>query len=84
MFNSITRRPCWTSKIPLFLLISILILATACKQKAGSGQNVNKTTAVETGIHRLDTMLFSTPNTVEINPDSLIRKPVKGRRWLPT
>ncbi|MCK4466512.1 MAG: hypothetical protein KAU83_12445, partial [Bacteroidales bacterium] len=79
MFNSITRRPCLTSKIPLFLLISILILATACKQKKGTRKTGNNIGMAETGIHRIDTMLFSTPNTVEINPDSLIRKPVKGR-----
>ena len=79
MFNSITPRPCVTSKIPLLLVISILILAFACKQKKGPGQTGNNTGMAETSIHRIDTMLFNTPNTVEINPDSLIKKPVKGR-----
>ena len=80
LFHSITRRPSVVRIIAQFFLISLIIFTAACKEKTGTDQTVDITDKAQTNIHRLDTMLLSTPNTVEINPDSLIRKPVKGRR----
>ena len=63
----------------LFLTVGLSVVAMACNQKGDNRPGKATRGDNETGAHWLDTMLLSTPNTGEINPDSLTRLERKGR-----
>ncbi len=63
----------------LLLIVCAANLTSSCSQQR-KRYEVESRVVGESRIHRLDTMLFSIPNTVEINPDSLTRNPVQEKR----
>ena len=79
LFDAVSKRIPIGKIVPHILLPVFVLFAASCKQKA-TQSTVENGDLAETAIHRLDTMLFSTPNTIEIHQDSLIRKPVREKK----
>ena len=65
--------------ILLFLIAGAVCLTSACKKRGTEGVLENLDLE-DSKVHRLDTMLLSTPSTVEIHADSLIRTLVQERK----
>lgn len=68
-----------SSVLLLLFLACVVNLTSSCSQQRNRNE-VDSRDMGESRIHRLDTMLFSTPNTVEINTDSLTRKPLLEKK----
>jgi hypothetical protein len=78
LFDIVSKKISFSKIIVHLVLPGFMFFAASCIQKA-TQRTVENGDLAETAIHKLDTMLFSTPNTVEINRDSLVKKPANGK-----
>ena len=77
--NIVMKSPFRFNALLLLLIACAAILASSCSQQSNRNE-VDSRDMVESRFHRLDTMLLSTPNTIEINQDSLTRIPVREKK----